>query len=138
VASPPSGPYIRREAKPMTTTVKNRRKQRRYSTLGVDSWVELSVGSSTERLKVLNLSASGLSFLVESAEQVPGLETGAPIDGLVLQIADCRIRGDILVMHVTTRADSRYVCGALFYPATDTDLLKFRSLIVGMEAAGTD
>jgi len=122
----------------MTTTVKNRRAQRRYSNLCVDSWVELKVGSSRERLKVLDLSASGLSFVVESDDQLPGLETGAPLDGLVLQVSDCRIRGDILVMHMTTRADSGYVCGALFYPATDTDLLKFRSLIVGMEAAGTD
>jgi hypothetical protein len=41
-------------------------------------------------------------------------------------------------MHVTADPDSRYVCGALFYPSTDTDLVKLKGVIAGMEAAGTD
>ncbi len=32
--------------------------------------------------------------------------------------------GDLVVMHVTAREDSRILCGALLYPATDNDLLK--------------
>ena len=79
-----------------------------------------------------------MSFAVSPDDRIPGLEEGTTIHGIELRVAECSMQGDMLVMHVTTGAESRYVCGALFYPATDTDLIKFKSLIAGLEVAGTD
>jgi hypothetical protein len=87
---------------------------------------------------VVNISASGLSFSLEAGPEMPQLEEGASVPDVVLSVGDCSIRGEILVMHVTADPDSRYVCGALFYPSTDTDLVKLKGVIAGMEAAGTD
>ena len=52
-----------------------------------------------------------------------------------MRLSTCEIAGDILVIHVT---DERGICGALFYPATDTDLLKLRSAVAALEVAGGD
>jgi len=85
------------------------------------------------RLPLSDLSHSGLSFHGEP-DEIPPVESGSTISGVSLRIKECIIRGDLLVMHVTPRPDSRILCGALLYPATDDDLLKLKAVLAGMEA----
>lgn len=123
----------------MSTITKDRRRHRRHSIReGSTARLEFERGGQKIECPVLNLSGSGLSFSFDPEEVVTEFEEGASLNGIVLSVGDFTLRGDLLLMHVTSRPGSRYVCGALFYPATDTDLLKFRSVIAGMEIAGTD
>jgi len=126
----------------MSTTTKNRRAQTRYSVLADDrariEFVYPTPNGKTYSMPLANLSASGLSFGLSEGDTAVALEEGVTLPDAVIRIGDCKIRGELLVMHVTTGSDSRYVCGALFYPATDTDLVKLKSAVAGMEVAGTD
>ena len=126
----------------MSTTTKNRRKQKRHTIArDVAASVEFDYPTPNGKryaLPVVNLSASGLSFLLEDTDLLGALDEGTNLPRSIVHLGECRIRGELLVMHVTPGSDSRYVCGALFYPATDTDLLMLKSVVAGMEVAGTD
>jgi hypothetical protein len=126
----------------MPTTTKNRRVQTRYSVLADDrarvEFVYPSPNGESYSMPLANLSASGLSFGLREGDTSVALEEGASLPDAVIRIGNCAIKGELLVMHVTTGPDSRYVCGALFYPATDTDLVKLKSAVAGMEVVGTD
>jgi hypothetical protein len=121
----------------MTTTTGCRRKQRRRPTSGSGSaWIEVNYPQPEGRrheLALVDVSVSGLSFIFE--EQLAGLETGADLSDVLIHLGDCEIRGELVVMHVTPQGPGRWLCGALFYAAGDTDLLKWRAAIAGMEAA---
>jgi hypothetical protein len=65
------------------------------------------------------------------------MESGSTISGASVRIRECVIQGDLVVMHVTPRSDSRILCGALLYPATDHDLLKLKAVLAGMQAVQT-
>jgi hypothetical protein len=126
----------------MSTTTKNRRRQRRH-TISTELLARVEFDYPTPngrsyRVPVINLSPSGLSFTVDGYDELARLDEGSSLPDAVIRLGDCKIRGEMLVMHVTADPDSRYVCGALFYPATDTDLVKLKSVIAGMEVAGTD
>ena len=126
----------------MPTETKNRRKQARYS-LSHDSqaFVEFDLpraGGRTVRLPMVNLSAAGISFAVENDPELVQLEAGTTIPRAVARVGTHRVRGELVVMHVTGGSDSRYVCGALLYPATNADLVELRGLIAELEVAGAD
>jgi hypothetical protein len=126
----------------MSTMVKNRRRQRRHP-VSADHVARVEFdypgpNGKTYRVPVVNLSVSGLSFMLESDDELGRPEEGARLPDAVIRLGDCKLRGELLVMHVTGDPGSGYVCGALFYPATDTDLVKLKSVIAGMEVAGTD
>jgi hypothetical protein len=123
----------------MSTMAKNRRRQRRYQ-VGSETMarVEFECHGRFVRCEVTNLSASGLSFKLDPDEDRTGLDEGESFHEAVVRVGDCAMRGELLLMHMTQGPGSRYVCGALFYPATDTDLVKLKSVIAGMEIAGTD
>jgi hypothetical protein len=126
----------------MATITKNRRRQTRHSVSPEDlARVEFDYPTRNGKkylMPLVNISASGLSFMIDPGDELEGLEEGAGLPEAVLRLGDCAISGEMLVMHMTAGPDSRYVCGALFYPATDTDLVKLKSVIAGMEVAGTD
>jgi len=126
----------------MATTIKNRRKQTRHTiAANVAARVEFDYPTPNGKpyaLPVVNVSASGLSFVLDETDLLGALEEGTSLPRSVVRLGQCRIRGELLVMHVTPGSDSRYVCGALFYPATDTDLVMLKSVVAGMEVAGTD
>jgi hypothetical protein len=121
----------------MTTTT-CRRKQRRHSASGNDSAaVEITYPQPqgrSHRFVLVDISISGLSFAFE--DELIGIESGDALSDVVVRLGDCEIHGDLVVMHVTSHAGTHRVCGALFYAASDTDLLKWRSAIAGMEAVG--
>ena len=122
----------------MTTTTGCRRKQRRRTTSGSGSAVvEINYPQPEgprHQLALVDVSVSGLSFVFE--DELAGLEAGADLHDVLIRLGDCEIHGELVVMHVTPQGPDRSLCGALFYAAGDTDLLKWRSAIAGMEAAG--
>lgn len=126
----------------MPTQTKNRRRQARYSIADdPEAFVEFPVpraGGRTVRLPMVNLSAAGISFAVESDPDLVTLEVGTTIPRAVARVGTHRVRGELVVMHVTGGRDSRYVCGALLYPATNADLVELRGLIAELEVAGAD
>jgi len=126
----------------MSTTTKNRRGHTRYPVYQGRAahlrFVYPTPNGKSFHAPIVNISASGVSFAVDEGQELPQLEEGVSVPGAELSVGGCAIEGELLVMHVTTDPDSRYVCGALFYPSTDTDLVKLKGVIAGMEAAGTD
>ena len=81
-------------------------------------------------LPLLDISAGGLSFAFDNG--LEELDCGDSLSRVTLCIGDdCRIRGELMIMHVTVE---RGVCGALFFPATDEELIKYRTVIAGIEA----
>jgi len=122
----------------MSTITGCRRKQHRRTLSGSgNAWVEVNYPQpegKRHQLALIDVSVSGLSFVFES--ELAGLESGADLHDVLVRLGDCEIRGELVVMHVTPQGSGRWLCGALFYAAGDTDLLKWRSAIAGMEAAG--
>ena len=80
-------------------------------------------------LTLLDVSSAGFSFALE--EQLQEVEAGTSLDCVVLHVGPCQIRGDMMIIHIT---HERGVCGALFYPSTDEDLIKLRALMAGIES----
>ena len=123
----------------MSVVVKSRRRQRRYAVSRDNAaWVEFEHAGRAQRREVCNLSAAGVSFTIEDGGDPSSLPPGTALRSTRLRIGDCLIRGEMVVMHVSRAAEGCTICGALFYPAADDDLLKLRSVIAGMEIAGGD
>ncbi len=78
-----------------------------------------------------DLSASGLSFVL--SHELPGLEPGRLLEEVTFQVRGQTIRGEIVVMHVTPEPTAGSCCGALFYPATDEDILHLRDLVAELQ-----
>jgi hypothetical protein len=117
----------------MQTTTKCRRRQRRHSiAAGAEARVEFHHpfphGESCSA-RLVDLSVAGFSFAVP--EQLSNLEVGTTVPQAVLRLGSCVMQGDMMIIHVTPE---RGICGALFYPTTDADLIKLRSVIAGIEA----
>ena len=110
----------------MSPATKTRRRQHRYPIQrGKLARVEFTHPSPNGRrydLDVTNVSSSGVSFSIENADELTGLEEGTSLAEVVVRIGDCMIRGEMLVMHVTEDTGSRRICGALFYPATNLEI----------------
>jgi len=85
------------------------------------------------RLHLVDVSSSGISFAVPPEESL-AVEPGASIDGATIRIGNCMIQGDLVVMHLSQDVGTEPVCGALLYPGNDTDLVKLKSVVAGMEA----
>lgn len=87
-------------------------------------------------MRLRDLSRSGLSFVL--AHELPGLEVGDSLDHTCMKIAGREVRGDVLVMHLTPDDAAGAVCGALFYPADDVDILTLRAILGELEATGAE
>lgn len=116
------------------TTTCRRRTTRHVLPAGGDASIEFPFpeGGERQQFRLLDLSVSGLSFLL--GENPPLLEAGLELPNVVLRVANCEVRGDMLVMHVTSDSVSQSQCGALFYPASDIELVKLKSVVAGIEA----
>jgi c-di-GMP-binding flagellar brake protein YcgR len=121
----------------MTIAQACRRKTRRHPATGtVEAFVEITYPDSVARnlrLPLVDISISGLSFVL--TEELPAIENGTNITDIVVRLGDCEIRGELVVMHLTPQTETRTICGALFYAASDQDLLKYRSAVAGMGVA---
>ena len=118
----------------MTRTTACRRRQHRHS-VSSDARVEFSYPDpegARHSYTVVDISVSGFSFSM--GEPLAGVDIGTSISSAELRVGECVMQGDLMIMHVTPEWS---IVGALFYPATDTDLLKLKSMIAGLEAAKT-
>jgi len=84
---------------------------------------------------LVDVSVSGLSF--DAGPELAGIGSGTTIPGAVVRFGGCEMRGELLVMHETACTPERRTIGALFYPAQDVDLVKWKSVVAGVEAVQT-
>jgi hypothetical protein len=110
-----------------------RRKNRRYQlSHNLEPTIEFNhpgPNGVLYNLPVVDLSNAGFAFRIN--DELTGLEAGSNVDGVVLHMGDIRIEGDLVVIRITP---GQLTCGALFYPSSDENLLKLRSLITGIRA----
>ena len=120
----------------MSTRAACRRKTRRFPVdSGQNVWIEFeypSHGGQSHRLPLVDISASGISFALTN--ELPLLESGTSLSDVVIHVENSEMRGDLLILHVTPVPDSSTVCGALFYPSDDTELVKLKSVVSGIQA----
>jgi len=123
----------------MSTQTRCRRLVRRYTiSEGAAATVEFTYpGPNGPRhaLSLVDVSTSGLSFV--AGRELAGVGSGTTIPEVVVRFGGCEMRGEMLVMHVTPRTPEKRTIGALFYPAQDTDLVKWKSAVAGIEAVQT-
>ena len=94
--------------------------------------VEFDFDGRAWRLPLVDVSVTGLSFVTD--EEVPGLRIGVRIESAVLRVADCEIRGNVAIRHVTPHPDWTTLYGGIFYPAEESDLNRLSGLLAGIEA----
>lgn len=115
----------------------NRRLQNRYS-LPHDTDAALSFcypapnGLRIEA-RLRDVSLSGLSIVLPEA--LAGIQVGEIVRGIEASVAAKSFRGDLLVMHVTPTNDAAAICGGLFYPEGDEDLITIRLVVRALEAS---
>jgi hypothetical protein len=123
----------------MSRKVACRRTQRRFSiSQTASAFVELEYPpSSGNRLKLplVDISVSGLSF--RFTDELAGIDSGTSLGPVKIHVGNCEMSGEFLIMHVTPESAFRTICGALFYPTSDDDLIKLKSVVAGIETAGT-
>ena len=73
---------------------------------------------------VRDISGSGVSFFVVPG--LPTLEAGDLLREVEVELGPARIRGEMVILHVSPRFEPGAVCGGLFYPKSDDDLLAVR------------
>jgi hypothetical protein len=125
-------------AEPKTVaTFQNRRLQNRYA-LPPDTEAALhfhypSPGGPRLQAHIRDISLSGLSMVLP--EELNGVQAGDIVKGIEARIGRKTFRGDLLVMHVTSGRATAPVCGGLFYPEADEDLITIRLVVRALEAA---
>ena len=120
-----------------------RRKSDRFKMkCDLEGRVEFGYPSPSEHactLRVRDVSASGISFVLE--EELPGLEIGRVLEKVTVRIGARSVRGDLVVMHLMEDYPVDAICGAMFCPTSDEDILRLREIIhdlkVGTEQSET-
>jgi len=121
----------------MAASFPNRRLERRHP-LPTDSEAVLQFryppphGQDIE-VRLRDISLSGLSMTLPEA--LYGIQTGDIVKGIEARVARKSFRGDLLVMHVTQVNHAGPICGGLFYPEADEDLITIRLVVRALEAA---
>jgi hypothetical protein len=118
-------------------TFSNRRLQNRY-TIPTDAGATLEFrypSPNGRRLvaRLRDISLSGLSLTFP--EELDGIQAGDIVKDLEARVAGKTFRGDLLVMHVSPAGETGNVCGGLFYPEGDEDLITIRLVVRALEAA---
>ncbi|HEX4824705.1 MAG TPA: hypothetical protein VFV19_10345 [Candidatus Polarisedimenticolaceae bacterium] len=116
---------------------RNRRLQRRYN-LAPDAGATLrfrypAPAGVPYDLPLRDISLSGLSLVLPN--DFPELQAGDMIKGIEVRVSRKVFHGDLLVMHVTPLHQVGGVCGGLFYPEGDEDLITVRLVIKALDAA---
>lgn len=121
----------------IAATYSNRRLQQRF-TIPCDSGAVLHFRYPTQpgtriEARLRDISLSGLSMTLP--EELAGVQAGDIVKAIEALVAGKTFRGDLLVMHVSTANETGAVCGGLFYPESDEDLITIRLVIRALEAA---
>ncbi len=119
------------------TLFPNRRLQNRYP-LPPDTMAALyfhypSPNGPRLEARLRDVSLSGLSITLP--EELAGIHIGDIVKGIEARVATKTFRGDLLVMHVTPVNEAGAICGGLFYPEGDEDLITIRLVVRALEAA---
>lgn len=77
-----------------------------------------------------DLSYAGISLVF--AEDAPPFRVGALLRSVELRVNGTTFSGEILVMHVTPAPGAGTVCGGLFYPLRDEDVLALRRVVANL------
>lgn len=113
-----------------------RRKSRRLNFPKGETWeIEFNFpapGGIPCRMPLRDLSTSGTAFRL--IHDLPGLEFGRTVRYATMNMNDRKVHGDMLVMHLTPDDAEGAVCGVLFYPATDKDVIIWREALVELES----
>jgi hypothetical protein len=118
----------------MSSTVNTQRDRRFALLVSRDARVQFAYPANSELRRdqpLLDISVTGLSFGLE--HELPLLVRGAVIHGAVVRVGDCDMTGKLLVKHLT-RSEDQFVCGAVFYPASEMESVKLNGLIAGISA----
>jgi len=119
-------------------TFRNRRLQKRYAPPeGMPSSLKFthpSPNGAFFEAPLRDISLSGLSLILPA--ELPGMQLGDIVRGIEVRVAQKSFRGDLLVMHVTPTNEPGAVCGGLFYPDGDEDLITIRLVVKALDAAG--
>jgi len=123
------------EPKPVVSSHRNRRLQKRYP-LPADAAAVLrfrhpAPDGPAYATPVRDVSLSGLSLLLPC--EIPALQVGVIIHGVEAEIAGRAFRGDLLPMHLTPGNFGGSACGGLFYPESDEDLITIRLVVRSLE-----
>ena len=78
-------------------------------------------------LKLRDVSQAGVSF--ELDRDLPGIEVGYQISDVAVFLGARKLKGDLVVVHVSANGNAGAICGALFYPMTDDDLVKLKNTV---------
>jgi hypothetical protein len=124
----------------MTGAFPNRRLERRHP-LPSDAGAALyfrypSPNGPSLEVRLRDVSLSGLSMLLP--EELAGIQAGDIVKGIEARVARKTFRGDLLVMHVTPANQVGAICGGLFYPEGDEDLITIRLVVRALEAASKE
>jgi hypothetical protein len=68
-------------------------------------------------------------------DELAEVQAGDIVRGIEARVERKTFRGDLLVMHVTNAQESGAICGGLFYPEGDEDLITIRLVVRALEAA---
>lgn len=116
----------------MTVRVKERRKHERCKlSADVPSTVEFaheSFNGVRVAMRLRDVSGAGLSFQFE--RDIPGLEVGDTLDGVVVTLGEHVIPGDLLVMRVSPDSTTGSTCGCLFYPQDDDGIRALQGFLI--------
>jgi hypothetical protein len=114
---------------------RNRRLQRRYPMpAGTESSLRFRYPAPNGDLfdaRLRDVSLSGLSLFIPA--ELPGIQAGDIIRGIEVRVAHKTFRGDLLVMHLTPANEPGAVCGGLFYPDGDEDLITIRLVVRALD-----
>jgi hypothetical protein len=121
----------------MASSFLNRRLQHRF-TIPSDSGATLHFRYPAQHgprleARLRDISLSGLSLTLP--EELAGVQAGDIVKAIEARVSGKTFRGDLLVMHVSPASESGVVCGGLFYPEGDEDLITIRLVVRALEAA---
>lgn len=86
-------------------------------------------------MRLRDVSSGGVSFVL--ARELPGLEVGQPLDAATVHVGEYSVTGDLVVMHLTPDNGAGSVCGALFLPSGDENILAHRELVQALSLRAT-
>ena len=77
---------------------------------------------------LIEISSGGAGFVIP--ERITGFEKGVMIADGIIRFGKLEIRVNFAVQHLTRDFDTRYRCGVMFFPCSETD----RNELIGLTA----
>jgi hypothetical protein len=117
------------------TATECRRSARRHAFPESEATIDFDYprpGEHRCEMPLKDVSNAGISFVL--THELPGVEIGETLRRIALRINGHVVRGDVLICHLTPGDEPGAVCGGLFYPASDPDLLRLQDLLAELNS----